>query len=377
MNKRILVVALGAIGCTGSAFAQIADLLNTLDAGSRSMGAGGAFGVTSADTNSILSNPAGIGFINSKSFAFSLRNMPRSSTTIFGDLSNPTLDSKGISGKNQISHIGYAMPMKGGGTFGFSYQVGGYVDDFRQGTGLTSGTFTNVTYQEQLKAKSDFYTFAIGKANTDGNKSVGYGLTVANLNLSDRQNGFVPGNPPTQLITSDNQASTWGVGLVAGFQTIPTNHPNTTFGGSVRTPIKLGSNSFSSPLYDVIPGQVTLGMASRQDNLRGHDDFMVTGLQGSYYFGGRGSGFFDRSSQFVVGVGTEYNIVREDFTIPIRLGYSHIASGGAGLGDRNTVTFGFGVHPTSTPWGLDVNYGFPREGGRDFAVLVNYKFNNK
>ena len=374
MKKRILVVAIGVVGTAGSALAQIPDLLNTLDAGSRSMGAGGAFGVTSVDTNSILSNPAGIGFLSTRTFGVSMRNLPKSTTQIFGDLANPTLSSQGASGKNQFTSVGYAMPMKGGGTFGFSYQVGGYIDDFRSGTGLTSGTFTNVTYQEQLRAKTDFYTFAIGKANGDGNKSFGYGLTVANLNLSDRQNGFVPGNPGTQLISSDNSASTWGVGLVAGFQTIPSNKPNTTFGGSIRTPIKLGSNSFSSPLYDVIPGQVTLGMASRQDNFRGKDDFLVTGLQGSYYFGGRGSGIFDRSSQFVIGVGAEYNMVRDDFTLPIRVGYSHIASGGSGLAERNTLTVGFGYHPTSTPWGLDVNYGFPRGGGRDFAVLLNYKF---
>ena len=375
MKKRIIVVALGAVGTAGSAMAQIPDLLNTLDAGSRSMGAGNAFGVTSTDTYSVLNNPAGIGFVSGKSYAISFRNMPGSTTQMSGDLASPTLTSTGISGKNQLSHFGYVTPMKNGGIFGFSYQVGGYVDDFRSGTGLTSGTFTNVTYQEELKAKTDFYTFAIGKANGDGNKSFGYGLTVANLNLADRQNGFVPGNPGTQLISSDNAASTFGVGLIAGFQIIPTNKPNTTFGGSIRTPIKLSSNSFSSPLYDVIPGQVTLGLASRQDNFRGKDDFLVTGVQGSYYFGGSGSGFFDRSNQFVIGLGAEYNMVREDFTVPIRIGYSHIASGGAGLSDRNTLTFGVGYHPTSTPWALDVNYGFPRGGGRDFAVLLGYKFN--
>lgn len=374
MKKRILVVSLGLIGVAGSALAQIPDLLNTLDSGSRSMGAGGAFTATSADTNSILNNPAGIGFMSTKTFGFSMRNMPRSTTTMQGSLASPTLSSTGVGGKNQISHLGYTMPLKGGGTFGFSYQVGGVLDDFRSGTNLTSGSFTNVSYQEQIKAKTDFYTFAIGKANTDGNKSIGYGITVANLNLADRQNGFIPGSPPTTIISSDNQASTWGVGLVAGFQTIPTSRPNTTFGGSVRTPIKLGSNTFSSPLYDVIPGQVTLGMAMRQDNFRGKEDFLVTGFQGSYYFGGRGSGIFDRSNQFVLGVGAEYNIVKEDFTLPIRVGFSRIAGGGSQFSDRNTLTMGFGFHPTSTPWSLDVNYGFPRGGGRDFAVLLNYKF---
>jgi hypothetical protein len=107
MKKRILVVALATAGTTGSVLAQIPDLLNTLDAGSRSMGAGSAFGVTSADTYSILNNPAGIGFISNKSYAFSMRNMPRSTTQMFGDLASPTLTSKGTAGKNQLSHFGY------------------------------------------------------------------------------------------------------------------------------------------------------------------------------------------------------------------------------------------------------------------------------
>jgi hypothetical protein len=374
MKKRILVMSLGAIGTAGSALAQIPDLLNTIDAGSRSMGSGGAFGVTSADTSSILNNPAGIGFISTRTFGLSTRNMPRSNTTLTGSLSNPTFSTKGASGKNQLGHFGYAMPMKNGGTFGFSFQVGGYLDDFRSGTNITIGSFNNATYQEEIRAKTDFYTMAIGKANTDGTRSIGYGLTIANLNLSDKQNAFVPGNPPTQLISSDEAASTWGIGLVAGFQTIPSSRPNTTFGGSIRTPIKLNNNTFSSPLYSTIPGQVTLGMATRKDNFRGKEDFMVTGIQGSYYFGGSGSGIFDRSNQLVLGIGAEYNMVSENYTLPIRIGFSRIASGGSQFADRNALTFGFGIHPTSTPWSLDVNYGFPRNGGRDFALLLNYKF---
>ena len=377
MNTRILVVTMGVLGAASSAYAQIPDLLNTLDAGARSMGAGGAFGVTSTDTTSILNNPAGIGFLTTRTFGISMRNLPKSVTNMTGSLANPTFSSTGVAGKNSISSLGYVIPLKNGGSFGFSYQVGGYLDDFRSGTNITIGAFTGATYQEQIRAKTDFYTLALGRANAEGNKSFGWGLTIANLNLTDRQNGFVPGNPPTQLINSDNSASTWGVGLVAGFQTIPSNHPNTTFGGSIRTPVKLGSNSFSTPLYSVIPGQVTLGMASRKDNLRGKNDFLVTGVQGSYYFGGSGSGIFDRSNQFMFGTGAEYNFAQDDFTIPVRIGFSHTGSGGAQFGDRNAFTFGFGYHPTNLPWNLDVNYGFPRGGGRDFAVLLNYRFNNK
>jgi hypothetical protein len=374
MNKRIYVISLGLIGTAGSALAQIPDLLNTIDAGSRSMGAGSAFTATSADTMSILNNPAGIGFLSNRTFSLAMRNMSRSNTQIFGSLASPTYLSSGTGGQNQVSHIGYAMPLKGGGTFGFSYQVGGLVDDFRQGTNITIGTFTNATYQEQIRAKSDFYTLAIGKANKEGNQSIGYGIAIANLTLGDRQNGFVPGNPNTQLISSDNTASTWGAGLVVGFQTVPSNRPNTTFGGSFRTPIKLSSNTFSSALYDTIPGQFTLGMANRKDNFRGKDDYLVTGFQGSYYFGGKGSGIFDRSSQLVFGVGAEYNMVRDDFTLPIRIGFSRIAGGGSQFADVNSLTYGFGYHPTRQPWSIDVNYGNPRGGGKDFAILLNYRF---
>lgn len=374
MKKRILVVSLGSLGLASAGFGQIPDLLNTLDAGSRSMGAGGAFGVTSADTMSILNNPAGIGFLSSRTTSFSFRNLPKSSTQLFGDISNPTFNTTGQGGKNALSHFGYAMPLKKGGVFGFSYQVGGYIDDFRSGTNVTIDGFNNATYQEEIRAKTDFYTMSIGRTNANGDKSFGWGLTIANLSLYDKQLGFVPGNPNTTLIDSTNNSSTWGVGLVAGFQSIPASHPNTTFGGSIRTPIKLSSNAFSSPIYDVLPGQVTLGIASRKDNLRGKQDFLVLGAQGAYTFGGSGSGFFDRKNQFVLGLGAEYNIVREEATIPIRLGFVSVGSGGTNFGDRNSFTYGFGYKPNGQPWSVDLNYGKPNGGGRDFALFFSYRF---
>lgn len=373
MSKRIFIVALGSLGLSAAGFAQIPDLLNTIDAGSRSMGAGGAFNVTSADTFSILNNPAGIGFLSSKTFGISMRNLPKSTTQIFGDLANPTYSTTGSGGKNSITHFGYAMPLKKGGTFGFSYQVGGYLDDFRSGTNVTIGGFSGATYQEQINAKTDYYTLALGRTNAAGDKSFGWGLTIANLSLYDHQLGYVPGNPQTTIINSENSASTWGVGLTAGFQTIPANHPDTTFGGSIRTPIKMSSNSFSSPLYDVLPGQVSLGLAKRKDNLRGKNDFLVYGGQVAYYFGGSGSGMFDRDNQFVFGLGAEYNLVRDEGTIPIRVGLASIASGGSQFADRNSFTFGFGFRPNGQPWSLDLNYGKPNGGGSDFAIGFNYR----
>ncbi|MBI1334372.1 MAG: hypothetical protein JST12_01790 [Armatimonadetes bacterium] len=373
MKKRILYTALGTLGLSAAGFAQIPDLLNTIDAGSRSMGAGSAFGVTSADTQSILNNPAGIGFLSSKTFGIAYRNMPKSTTQIFGDIANPTYSSTGQSGKTQLAHFGYAFPLKKGGTFGFSYQVTGYLDDFRSGTNVTIGGFSGATYDEAVKAKTAMYTLAIGRTNGAGDKSFGWGLTIANLDLRDRQLGFVPGNPQTVLIDADNSASTWGVGLVAGFQSIPANRPNTTIGGSIRTPIKMSSNTFANGVYDVLPGQASFGMATRKDRLRGKDDYLILGGQASYYFGGSGTGLFDRNNQFVFGLGAEYNIVRDSATIPIRVGLSSIASGGSQFGDRNAFTFGFGYRPKAQPWSVDLNYGKPNGGGSDFAFAFNYR----
>lgn len=369
--KKFLLLSLVAV--SGIASAQIPDLLNTLDAGGRSMGAGGAFGVTSADTFSILNNPAGIGFLGSKSFALSYRNLPRSSTALTGNIANPNQSTKGLKGGSQVSHLGYAVPVKSG-VIGFSYQVGGYIDDFRSGTNVTIGGFNGATYQEQMRAKTDFYTLAYGKTNTDGNRSTGWGLTIANLNLFNRQEGFVPGNPPTNLISTNNSSSTWGVGLVGGFQYIPMSRPNVTVGASIRTPIKLSGNNFASSLYSTIPGQISIGMATRTDNFRGKDDFLVTGIQLGYTFGGSGSGFFDRNNQFTLGFGGEWNMVQDFGLIPIRAGYSIAQGGGGNFADRNALTFGFGFRPNGSPWNVDFNYAFPRGGSSDFALALNYRF---
>lgn len=370
MKKQL---SLSLIALSGVASAQIPDLLNTLDAGSRSMGAGGAFGVTSADTFSILNNPAGIGFMGSKSFGIAYRNMPKSLTSLSGNIANPVQSTDALRGGNQISHIGFAAPFKSG-VLGISYQIGGYIDDFRSGTNVTIGGFNNATYQEQMRAKTDFYTISFGKTNGEGNRSTGFGLAIANLNLFNRQEGFVPGNPPTTLISSNNSSSTWGVGLVAGMQYVPMSRPNVTVGASIRTPIKLSGNNFASSLYSTIPGQVSIGMATRTDNFRGKEDFLITGIQASYTFGGSGSGFFDRTNQFLVGFGGEWNIVRDDFIIPIRAGYTITQGGGGNFGDRNALTFGFGFRPAGSGWNLDLNYAFPRGGSSDFALALSYRF---
>jgi hypothetical protein len=376
MNIKLMTL-LGSVTLAGVASAQIPDLLNSLDAGSRSMGAGGAFGVTGSDTFSIFNNPAGLGYISTRTVGLGYRNLPTSRTTASGTLANPTLSTDGDRGKNKVSHLGYAMPMKRGGTFGFSYQIGGFVDDLRTGTGLTSGSFNNVTYNEQIKVQTDFYTVAMGRSNADGTKSFGIGLTIANTSFSNQQLAFVPGTgggPGTLLLQAENEGQASGVGLVAGYQVIPAGNPNTTFGVSVRTPIKLTGNSDVTDTYRTIPGQISLGFATRKDNYRGKEDYLIYGVQLSRYFGGSGSGLVDRDQQTVLGAGLEYNVVREDATIPVRFGYISNGRGGAGYSSRDAFTFGLGYRRSGAPWSLDLNYVYPRKGSADFAMMLNYRF---
>jgi hypothetical protein len=376
MNKKLILI-LGSTSFASLSSAQVPDLLNSLDAGSRSMGAGGAFGVTSADTFSILNNPAGLGFMSTRTAGLSYRNLPTSKTTASGTLSNPTLTTDGDRGKNKISHLGYAMPMKNGMTIGLSYQIGGFIDDLRTGTNLTSGAFNNVTYNEQLRVQTDFYTIAMGKANAESSRSFGYGITIANTSFSNQQLAFVPGaggGQGTLLLQADNQGMATGVGLVAGFQVIPKSNPNTTYGLSVRTPIKLTGNTDVTDTYRTIPGQVSLGLATRIDNFRGKEDYLIYGLQLSRFFGGSGNGLADRDQQTVFGAGVEYNVVRDDATIPVRFGYIGNGKGGNGFSSRDAFTLGFGYRRAGAPWSLDLNYAYPRGGSADFAMMLNYRF---
>ena len=121
------------------------------------------------------------------------RNMPMSFTSLAGNLNNPFTTTDGESGKSQLSHLGYAIPMKDGRTLGISYQVGGFISDFRGGTGLTSGSLSNITYSELLDVKTGFYTVAFGKGKENGSSSFGYGLTIANVDFKNRQLSFIPG----------------------------------------------------------------------------------------------------------------------------------------------------------------------------------------
>jgi hypothetical protein len=373
MKNRIGISFILVVGAS-FANAQIPDLLNALDAGSRSMGAGSAFLTTSADTFSILNNPAGLGYISTRSVGLAYRNLPTTQTSLFGSVANPTRISDPDSGSDRITHLGYAVPLKDGRTFGFSYQVGGYVNDLRSGTGLTSGGFNNVTYTENVRAKIDYFTFALGKASSDGSKSFGYGITFANLGVSNRQFGFNAGQQNQLLFDTDVTGSGIGVGLVGGIQFVPKGQPNSTVGISLRTPINVGGGGSAADAFKTIPGQFSAGMTTRIDNLRGSQDYLIYGAQISHFFGGSASSIFDRNNQTVLGLGGELNLIKGDYTLPVRLGYMFVPSGGDGFGSRNALTFGFGYRPNGKPWGVDLNYVLPRGASKDFALNLTYRF---
>lgn len=365
MNKLFSTsLLLGSL--TAISVAQIPDLLNTFDAGSRSFG---AFGATGADTFSILNNPAGLGYVSTKSYGLAYRNMPTSFTSLSGNLNSPFTSSDGDGGKSQLTHLGYAIPLKGGRTIGISYQVGGYISDFRGGTGLTSGALTNVTYSELLDVKTSFYTVALGKANDEGTSSIGYGLTIADVNFKNRQLGFIPGG--SVLIDTDNKANAYGVGLVAGIQR---NNGDASYGISLRTPIRLQGSDVVKSAYETVPGQLSIGAARRVDGFRGGNDYLLSGVQLNHFFGGSGNGLLSRNSQTTLGIGAELGLNREGYTLPLRVGYMTSPSGGDAFNSRNGFTFGLGYRPNSQPWALDLNYAFPKTGGKDIAFTFSYRF---
>jgi hypothetical protein len=373
MNKTF--VLLGLVGVSASGFAQVPDVLNTLDAGSRSMGAGGAFGVTSSDTFSILNNPAGLGYITTRTSGLAVRSLPTSTSTYSGSLSNRRVTSLADRGRNNLSHLGYAVPLKNGSVIGVSYQIGGFINDSGFGTGLTEGTLTNITIQESFRAQTDFYTVSLGKASKDGYSSFGYGITFANTYVKSQLISGIPGNPATILEDVNFSGRANGVGLVAGYQMTSKKDPNTSFGFSLRTPITLSGNKDVTSVIERIPGQFSLGFAKRVDNFRNSGNSLVYGLQVNQIFGAEGAGPADRNGNVLTyGYGAEYSLVKDEVTYPIRLGYMSNPGGGDRFTNRNGLTFGLGYRRNGTPWTVDLNYMYPRGAAADFALAFNYRF---
>lgn len=369
-RKQILAVIAGALAAP--AFAQIPDVVSTFDANTRSMASAGAFNNTSANANSAGSNPAGLGYVSSAQLSFTFRNLPTSVQRLNGSFQNPTLTGDTGFGKRAITSFAYATPISGG-TIGFSYEVNGFLDNRRFGTQLADGLVRVDNYTERLRYQADLFTVSYGRSR--GFNSFGFGLVVANayvsnqrnLTLIDPNNGNNLGNQ-----TTDVSGNAVGVGAVIGFQSTPESSPNTTYGISLRTPITLNSNATTAGYFDRIPGQLSLGFASRVDN-RGSEDFLVYGFGADYFFGGQENKVIGRENAISLNGGLEYTIHRFNAQWPLRLGFGVRPNGGNGFDGRNLVTFGFGYRPNNQKYTIDFSLAKPTNGGPvDLGIGITY-----
>lgn len=366
--RKLLSISMAA--ASTAAFAQVPDLLTSFDAGGRAFGSGGSLYGTSADTMSATYNPAGLGYVNEPMLSVSTRNFPTSRTLVTGSLTELRLNSFEREGELGLSHVGYARPSGGRGTIGVAYTVGGWYHDDQFGQTLAGGISR---FHDALHIRTDFLNLSWGRASNDQSTSIGFGIIVAQNNVyNKREITFADPNIPPTLARSDE--SGFGVGAQFGMIFVPRGTSNVSWGFSVRTPIEIQDDEGALALYQRIPGRAAVGMALRQDGFRRGRDFLIYGAEFEYLFGGEGSDRLDIEDHSNGHVGVEYNYVSDTFTLPIRLGYSLITSGGDGFQDRNTFTYGFGYRPHSQKWSIDVGFGNANRGVKDTAITVGIRF---
>ena len=359
------------------AHAQIPDMLNALDAGSRSTGMGSSLLGTGADTHSVLNNPAGLGYVSSPSMSLSFRNLPESSTTARNDFRNPDLSTKGEAGDFSLTHLGYVRPNKRGAV-GVSYTVTGFVRDQRVGLGeLTLDAGSTVrNYREKTQAKIDMFAASIGTKSKDGLKTYGAGLVVASTHVQNRQSYDIATGGITNPATPINSSGTGtGIGLVVGAQMIPAGNRNLILGLSARTPIDLRGNDNTKDILDKIPGKIQASAALRKNGLGGGDDYAIYGAYLERYFRGETGQFLSRKGVFTGGFGVEYNKATSNARIPVRLGYQFVPKGGDGFKDRSSITFGLGYRPYDSNIGVDLSFGSSSQRGFDAGISLSYRLN--
>ena len=365
-----------SVAFSACAQAQVPDLLTAFDAGGRALGMGGANNVTGADTLSSYYNPAGLGYLMNKGLGVTWRNMPQSNTVVTGDLvpaGGERLTSTGQSGPKALSHAGFVFPLgkKGGntkGTIGIALTTGGQIRDHRiAGAGLTEGGLPAGGYDQLLKNRTDFLTIGWGKAMGGSGMNFGISAVYARNNTVNNRSGV-----PSGSTLYEEQSSGWGA--LVGLQFVPSNNPNTSFGVSYRSEIKLHSNGGSILLYDKIPARLAAGLAIRKDGMRGGKDYMTLGAEVAHFFSGTTGVFFDRTTQTALGFGGEYNYLWGGSRVPIRLGFNMVQSGGLGYGERKGLTYGLGYHPGNKEWAIDLNFGKPQGGGSDASISLSFRF---
>jgi len=378
-KKRASAIAGGLMLATCS-YGQVPDLLNALDAGGSSLGAGGALYGTNADTLSTFYNPAGLGYLTRTEVGLAYRNLPSSRSSITGTYNNPVRESQGQRGSNTISHLGVALPFSrilrnAPGTIALAYTIGGYVDDVATGpaTGLPdgTGTFNIGGFVERVRARLDTYTLAYGRTNASQNLSYGAGIILAQQQVDYAQEGISVGGGFSPFSLSSTGS---GIGLLAGVQYIPPRAPNFSLAASLRSEIDLQGNDDTSFLYDKIPGRFLLGGAFRREGYRGGRDYLVAGAQLQYFFGGSGSFALARDTQSVFGLGIEYGYTLGTATVPVRIGYQSVGRGGSGFASRNAFTYGIGYRPNNGDYSINFSWTAPQGGGADFAIFASYRF---
>jgi hypothetical protein len=369
MIARKLAIAALTLVAT-SAMAQVPDLLTAFDAGGRAYGSGGAFNSTGADTLSGHYNPAGLGYVGTRTVGFATRNFPTTRTDVTGSIDDLRLSSDEESGDLRASHVGVAIPLNGNrGTLGISWTVGGWMHDDQIGQNISPGI---ARFLDAVRVKTDYLNISWGKTSGDQTVSWGIGLVGAYHSVYNRRRLlFSDPNIPTQLSSSDDSA--FGVGLQAGILITPANRSNLTFGLSARTPIELDDEGAVS-LNSRIPGRIAAGMAFRQDGLRGGKDYLVWGAEVEHFFSTESSDRIQQESHTAARFGLEYNYAMGNAVIPVRLGYMAIPAGGDDFDNRNTFTYGIGYRPNNRPWMLQVNFGNSNGGARDTAIYVSYRF---
>ena len=382
--SRIGFVAASSL-CGAVAHAQVADLLNTFDAGSHSLGMGSSLTATDAETLSTYNNPAALGYLNHRTVGLSIENLPRSYSTV-GDLNGDRTSSSAKTGPLALTNFGIAFPVSeksNRGTIGISYNIGGYLDDSGSASQVpygTSSTLVAAGYLDHLESRTDYFAVGYGKANAAQTLSAGISLLYAqeSLQYAQKYTVFDTTNSTTvstQDFTTSGTAS--GVGLVGGVEYIPSNLQSLTLGASIKSPIKLSGGNGVTSIYDTIPGRVLLGAGLRLPGLKKRtEDYAVFGAQFEDFFGGSGSGLLSLQNQAAGDFGFEYGYSLGDWIVPVRVGYRTMSPEGPAFADRNELTYGFGFKDKDGRYGIDFSWATPRNEARDFSITASYRFVN-
>jgi len=379
-------ISVGVLSISGLAQAQVSDLLSAFDAGSRASGAGGSLSGASADTFATSNNPGGLGFVDRPQVQYAQKNLSSFKNVASGKYEDPTLNGSEDRGSTRYTHFGVVFPVSqfrpgASGNIGFSYDLGGYLEDtITVKSDLSYGSgFVIKNFSQKRKVTQDLYTLAYGNNSRKGSVAYGFGLTVVNQKLDFAQTGSLTDSNGTPVpggggVIPAVSANGIGIGIVAGLQYIPPNHPDRSMWASLRTPISISDGGSDAASLTRIPGRLILGAAQRLPGLAARkDDYLVVAAQLQAFFGGSSNKYFDQQSGTAFGIGLEYTLNSSSYIVPLRLGYQRTAASGT-FDSRQGITYGIGYSPDHMKYSIDLNYFRPSTGSYDFALTATYRF---